>query len=84
MSSNFRVKDGEDVVLMSCRLKLQIYRSLGITATQDPKTGEFNRAVVRRAPSPEHGEGGRGDVNIINIDGKLSQSFYCRELWNGM
>jgi hypothetical protein len=74
----------DSAVLTVCSLKLQIYRSLGITATQDAKTGEFNRAVVRRAVTPEHSNRGKGDVNIINIDGELSQSFYCRELWNGM
>lgn len=72
---------GVDFLLMRCRLKLQIYRSLGISATQDPKTGEFNRAVVRRT---EHGDGGKGDVNIINIDDRLPRSFYARDLWDGM
>ncbi len=75
------VMGGVGDVLMVCRLKLQIYRSLGISTTQDPKTGEFNRAVVRRA---EHGDGGKGDVNIINIDDKLPRSFYARDLWDGM
>ncbi|KAK5175491.1 putative kinetochore protein spc24 [Saxophila tyrrhenica] len=73
-----RVGEGEDEVV----LKLHIYRSLGISATQDPKTGEFSRAVVRRVGSPESGS--HGDVNIINIDGKVDRSFYARELWDAL
>lgn len=64
-------------------LKLHIYRSLGISATQDPNTGEFNRAVVRRAPSPEDSET-KGDVHVINVDGKLSRGFYAGMFWDAL
>lgn len=72
-----------------CRLKLHIYRSLGISATQDAGTGEFNRAIVRRTASPdgsgsERTGGGKGDVNIINVDGNLSRSFYTSMFWDAM
>lgn len=73
----------EDTDLWS-RLKLHTYRSLGITATQDPKTGEFNRAIVRKAPAPDSGENARGDVNIINVDGKLSRNFYTSMFWDAL
>lgn len=66
------------------RLKLHTYRSLGITATQDPASGEFNRAIVRRAPAPDAAEGSRGDVNIINVDGKLSRNFYTSMFWDAL
>lgn len=68
-------------------LKLHIYRSLGITASQDPSTGEYNRAVVRKASNLDNGDGlsnGRGDVNIINVDGKLSRNFYSSMFWDAM
>lgn len=67
---------------MATRLKLHTYRSLGITATQDPTTSEFNRAIVRKAPTSDGAEGGRGDVNIINVDGKLSRNFYTSMFWD--
>jgi kinetochore protein Spc24, fungi type len=57
-------------------LKLQFYRSLGIDITQDTTTGEFNRAVIRSTQ--------RGDVNVVNVDGKLSRSFYAKMFWESM
>ena len=72
----------------SSRLKLHIYRSLGMSATQDPSTGEFNRAVVRKARTPESEDGpssaAKGDVNIINVDRKLSREFYTSMFWDAM
>lgn len=66
-------------------LKLHIYRSLGISASQDPTTGEFNRAIVRKTPTPETGEGGsKGDVNIINVDAKLNRGFYAGMFWDAL
>ena len=69
-------------------LKLHLYRSLGISATQDPCTGEFTRAIVRQAPSTrDSGDGtagSKGDVNIINVDGKLSRGFYARMFWDAL
>jgi len=58
------------------RLKLQFYRSLGIDVSQDNTTGDFNRAVIRNTT--------KGDVNVINVDGKLSRSFYANMFWDSM
>ena len=70
---------------MEHSLKLHIYRSLGISANQDPATGEFNKAVVRKSPSLEGGEGAaRGDVNVINVDGKLNRGFYASMFWDAL
>lgn len=69
-------------------LKLHIYRSLGISATQDPTTGEFNRAVVRKSSMPDGPEefntSGRGDVNVINVDSKLNRGFYTSMFWDAL
>ena len=65
-----------------------MYRSLGISATQDPMTGEFNRAVVRRCSSSDDGDGGtatgRGDVNVINVDAKFNRGFYAPSFWDAL
>ena len=60
----------------SGRLKLQFYRSLGIDLSQDAATGDFSRAIVRSMS--------RGDVNVINVDGKLSKSFYANMVWDSL
>lgn len=71
-------------LMYTFRLKLHIYRSLGISATQDPSTGEFNRAIVRKSPPPDAPDGSRGDVNIINVDGKLNRGFYAGMFWDAL
>lgn len=66
-------------------LKLHIYRSLGISASQDPTTGEFSKAVVRKSASLEAGDGtNRGDVNVIKVDGKLNRGFYASMFWDAL
>ncbi|KAK4553996.1 putative kinetochore protein spc24 [Recurvomyces mirabilis] len=57
-------------------LKLQFYRSLGIDVSQDATTGDFHRAVIRNTA--------RGDVNVVNVDSKLPQSFYANMFWDGL
>ncbi|CZT18846.1 related to Probable kinetochore protein spc24 [Ramularia collo-cygni] len=57
-------------------LKLQFYRSLGIDATQDLSTGEYNRAIIRNSA--------RGDVNVVNVDGTMGQSFYSNMFWDSL
>lgn len=57
-------------------LKLQFYRSLGIDVSQDSITGDFNRAVIRNTS--------RGDVNVVNVDNKLSRSFYAKLFWDSL
>ncbi|KAK3116430.1 putative kinetochore protein spc24 [Teratosphaeriaceae sp. CCFEE 6253] len=64
--------EAEDEVV----LKLQFYRSLGIDVSQDAATGDFHRAVIRNTT--------RGDVNVVNMDGKLSRSFYANMFWDSL
>ncbi|KAI7534567.1 hypothetical protein KC331_g12494 [Hortaea werneckii] len=66
------VGDAEDEVI----LKLQFYRSLGIDASQDGMTGEYNRAVIHNTA--------RGDVNVVNVDGKMNRSFYANMFWDSL
>lgn len=59
------------------RLKLLIYRSLGIDVSQDRDTGAFNRAVIRNTT--------RGDVHAIDVDAaKPSRSFYANMFWDSL
>lgn len=58
------------------RLKLQVYRSLGIDVSQDANTGTFNRAVIRNPA--------KGDVNVVNVDGKVDRSFYANMFWDSL
>lgn len=58
------------------RLKLQFYRSLGIDVSQDEASGDFNRAVIHNAS--------RGDVNVVNVDTKVSKSFYANMFWDSL
>lgn len=64
--------ENEDEVV----LKLAVYRSLGIEASQDASTGEFSRAVIRNSA--------KGDVNVVNVDGKRSKSFYANMFWESL
>ncbi|KAG9945772.1 Spc24-domain-containing protein, partial [Aureobasidium melanogenum] len=57
-------------------LKLGVYRSLGIDAEQDHKTGEFSRAVIRNTA--------KGSVNVVNLDPKFDRFFYADHFWNSM
>ena len=58
------------------RLKLQVYRSLGIDVSQDPNTGVFNRAVIRNPA--------KGDVNVVNVDSKVERSVYANVFWDSL
>lgn len=59
------------------RLKLQVYRSLGIEASQDQASGAFNKAVVRNLV--------KGDVNVLELEaGKLRQGGYADEVWESL
>lgn len=55
------------------RLKLKLYRTLGIDVEADPTTGEYNKAVIRNAA--------KGDVHVVNIDPKFSRHFYTNYFW---
>ncbi|KAL1585497.1 hypothetical protein WHR41_05598 [Cladosporium halotolerans] len=63
--------EGDEVLL-----KLQVYRSLGVDVSQDANTGTFNRAVIRNPA--------KGDVNVVNVDGKLDKSFYANMFWDSL
>ena len=59
-----------------CRLKLKLYRTLGIDVEADPTTGQYNKAVIRNAA--------KGDVHVVNIDPKFSRHFYTNYFWRTM
>ncbi|KAM0709003.1 hypothetical protein Q7P35_003039 [Cladosporium inversicolor] len=63
--------EGDEVLL-----KLQVYRSLGIDVSQDPNTGVFNRAVIRNPA--------KGDVNVVNVDGKVDRKVYADMFWDSL
>lgn len=63
-------------MLTSCRLKLQVYRSLGIDVSQDAATGDFHRAVIRNQA--------KGDINIVNVNENVSKSFYANMFWESL
>jgi kinetochore protein Spc24 len=65
-------REGDDEVV----LKLQFYRSLGIDAVRDAETGGFKRAVIRNAE--------RGDVNVVELDGKLSERERVDAFWESL
>ena len=59
----------------NCRLKLKLYRSLGIDIEADD-TGNYNKVVIRNNP--------KSDVHIININPKISRFFYSNYFWQTM
>lgn len=67
---------GHALLTLIDSLKLQFYRSLGIDASQDDTTGEYNRAVIHNTA--------RGDVNVVNVDGKINRSFYANMFWDSL
>ena len=54
------------------RLKLKVYRSLGIDVECD-NAGNYNKAVIRNNQ--------KGDVHVVNIDPKFSRFFYANYFW---
>ncbi len=61
--------------LLFRRLKLKVYRSLGIDVEADD-AGNYNRAVIRNTT--------KGDVHVVNIDPKFSRFFYANYFWQTM
>jgi kinetochore protein Spc24 len=59
----------EDEVL----LRLAVYRSLGMTVERDEATGEYGKVIVSN--------GKKGDVHVVNLDGKFSKFFYSNYFW---
>lgn len=57
------------------RLRLKIYRSLGIDVEAD-EAGNYNKAIIRNSR--------KGDVHVVNIDPKFSRFFYANYFWQNM
>jgi kinetochore protein Spc24, fungi type len=57
------------------RLRLKVYRSLGIDVEAD-EAGNYNKAVIRNSR--------KGDVHVVNIDPKFSRFFYANYFWQTM
>ena len=53
-------------------LKLRVYRGMGIDIERDAE-GEYSKAVIRN--------GRKGDVHVVNMDGKFSKFFYANYFW---
>lgn len=47
---------------------------MGIEIERDGKNGEYSKAVIRN--------GRKGDVHVVNMDGKFSKFFYANYFWN--
>lgn len=60
---------------VQARLKLKVYRSLGIEVESDG-AGGYNKAIIRNAR--------KGDLHVVNIDPKFSRFFYANYLWQTM
>lgn len=54
------------------RLKLKLYRSLGIDAEPDAD-GQYRKAVVRNMD--------QGSVHVVDIDPQYSRSYYANKFW---
>lgn len=61
--------------ILCCRLRLKIYRSLGIDVEAD-EAGNYNKAIIRNSR--------KGDVHVVNIDSKFSRFFYANYFWSTM
>lgn len=57
------------------RLRLKIYRSLGIDLESD-NAGSYTKAVIRNNQ--------KGDVHVVNMDPKFSRYFYANYFWQTM
>lgn len=56
-------------------LKLRVYRGMGVDIERDTE-GEYSKAVIRN--------GRKGDVHVVNMDGKFSKFFYANYFWQTM
>jgi len=57
------------------RLKLKLYRSLGIDLETDAQ-GQFAKAVVRNTQ--------KGIVNVIPLEASLPKTAYADRLWDAL
>lgn len=65
----------ESVLLTEVRLKLKLYRSLGIDLEPDVQ-GQFSKAVVRNVQ--------KGIVNVIPIDSSLPRTAHAERIWQAL
>lgn len=56
-------------------LKLKVYRSLGMEVERG-QDGEYRKMVVRGR--------GKGDVMVVDVDGKGSKSWYANYFWGAL
>lgn len=63
------------VLTLRNRLRLKIFRSLGVDIEHD-NAGNFNKAVIRNSR--------KGDVHVVNVDPKFSRFFYANYFWSTM
>jgi len=50
-----------------------VYRSLGMEIERDDENGEYNKAVITSEK--------KGDIHVVNMDGKFSKFFYANYFW---
>lgn len=62
------------LTITSCRLKLRIYRSLGIHPEADPTSGNYTKATIHNTK--------KGDAHFVSIDPKFSRFFYSNYIWD--
>lgn len=65
----------DGLMLIRCRLKLKLYRSLGIDVEPDVD-GRYTKAVVRDAR--------RGTASVVEIDPEAEGSFDSNRFWGVM
>ena len=68
-------KNARNKLTKICRLKLKVFRSLGIDVETDG-SGTYNKAVIRNSA--------KGDVHVVNIDPKFSRYWYSNYFWQKM
>ncbi|KAF2719317.1 Spc24-domain-containing protein [Polychaeton citri CBS 116435] len=67
--------DAEDEVL-SFSLKLNLYRSLGISISRLPESGELGRAVITNVI--------KGDVEVIDVNDTASKDIHPKLFWQSL
>lgn len=67
--------ESKPLMLILLRLKLKVYRSLGIDVEADG-AGNYSKAVIRNSA--------KGDVHVVNIDPKFSRYWYSNYFWQKM
>lgn len=58
-----------------CRLKLKLYRNMGIEIKED-ETGQYSTAIIKNTA--------QNDMHIVNIEKQYSSHFYSEYFWNAL